>query len=208
MPYSFCLLTATWLAGAPQAPAPTVQGQPGAVLGRPVTTAPVLTPVPVTVPEPPARGWRLGDRLRGLFGRRSSEMPTLNEPPLTQISNKQMVVTPQGALQQAPPGPGNEQYPLSAKELDKVGHEKDHSWLTGKLFRAGNRWVLRYGAPYEVDRYGGAVELSAHPELAKLRAGDLVCVHGRVVQTGRTAGSPGAIYQVEAFSLIERPNGR
>ncbi len=208
MPYSFCLLTATWLAGAPQAPAPTAQGQPGAVLGRPLNAAPALTPVPVTAPEPPARSWHFGDRLRSLFGRRTPETSSQNEPPLTQISNKQMIVTPEGAPLQAPPGPGNEQFPLSAKELEKVGHEKDHSWITGKLFRAGDRWVLRYGVPYEVDRYGGSVVLSAHPELAKLRAGDLICVHGRVVQAGRGASSPGGVYQIQEISLIERSNGK
>jgi hypothetical protein len=202
MAYSFCLLTATWLAGAPQAPAPPAHGQPRAVLAQPVTVAPAprLTPVPAAVPEEPARSWRFGDRIRSLFSRRTPEAPPRVDPQVIQTGRTQQVTAAQ-------PAPGNEQFPLSAKELEMVGHEKDHSWLTGKLFRAGNRWVLRYGAPYEVDRYGGAVVLSQHPDLANLKAGDLICVHGRPADGGNArAGS--TVYQVESVGVIGRPNGK
>ena len=51
-------------------------------------------------------------------------------------------------------------FTLPEKHQDKVGHEQDYTWITGHLFYVrtdGGRWVLRYGQPDEVDKYGGSV---------------------------------------------------
>src|SRR5207302_10567631 len=85
------------------------------------------------------------------------------------------------AVQRTPAPAAKGNFELSAKELEKAGHEQDYSWITGKAIRVsaeGGRWVLAYGAPYEVDRYGGSVVLTPHADLANVRDGDLICVHG------------------------------
>lgn len=96
---------------------------------------------------------------------------------------------------------------IAPKYMDKVGHEDDYSWITGHLFyvRTTNRWVLRYGQPDQIDRFGGGVELAPAVEMKNFREGDLVCVLGRIVDEGRVGQSRGtAIYRVDNISIVER----
>ncbi len=212
MKYRFCLLTASWLAGAAAAAPPEATIQPSAPIAQPAAES--TSPAPMT----------LRDRIRNFFtgrqGDRKDEviqapMPTLGPPtqktvfqPGTAVSKTGTAVSQPGVptLQPGttPPHTGME---LTAKDLEKVGHENDYSWITGKLFRASgdSRWVLRYGAPYEVDRYEGAVMLSGGgPELAACRAGDLLCVRGKVLNSLRsTKPHAGALYQVNELHVIE-----
>ncbi len=223
MSYSLCLLTASCLAGAPPAPLPGVQ--------PPVRVLTTHTVPAVPAPEaPPTRSWRLGDRLRGLFSRRGADEPVAETirpvaapavaPQASGAYYRQpMPMTPAGVIlspQSGRPAPlphmakasPLDQFPVSDKELQKIGHEKDYSWITGKLFRApggGDRWVLRYGAPYEVERLGGLVLLLPHAELSKCQHGDLICVHGRLMEGGQVGRSgASASYQIQSISLIER----
>jgi hypothetical protein len=91
---------------------------------------------------------------------------------------------------------------------DNVGHEHDYSWVTGHLAyvrTAGGRWVLRYASLGEVDRYGGSVVLAPTVEMKNFREGDLVRVHGEILDEGRALPSLGGpLYRVNAIFMVER----
>jgi len=97
---------------------------------------------------------------------------------------------------------------VAEKYEDRVGHEKDYSWVTGHLFYIhadGGRWVVRYGLPDEIDSFGGSVVLAPGVEMRNYREGDLVCVYGDVLDAGRTSPSlGGALYRVNVISLVDR----
>ena len=99
---------------------------------------------------------------------------------------------------------------MSQKDLDRIGHEQDYTWVTGRLVRtaSGGQCEIRYAGPGEVDRFGGRLVLAPTAELAKFHVGDLVCIHGTVVGL-RAAGTSGAsgLYQATSIDLIE-PYGR
>jgi hypothetical protein len=96
-------------------------------------------------------------------------------------------------------------YQLSAEDAKRVGHEQDYSWITGRLGRDGGRWVIRYAAPDEVERFGGSLPLAFKSNLAQMADGDLVCLHGQVINVGRSQMSPaGTVYQVNELNVIER----
>jgi hypothetical protein len=97
---------------------------------------------------------------------------------------------------------------VAKKYEDQVGHEPDYRWVTGHLFFVyadGGRWVVRYGLPGEVDKFGGSVILAPGVEMRNYRDGDLVCVYGDVLDEGRTVRSlGGALYRVNVISIVDR----
>jgi hypothetical protein len=188
MSYSVCLLTAACLAAAPpDAPAP----MPGAT-----------QTIQVTTPEaPPPSAPRLFDRIRGFFGGRRAEAPAATVEP-TSKAQLGMPVTAQAVGSAGMPtvAPGNA---LSEKDLQMAGHEKDYSWITGRVFRAdGGRWVLRYAGPHEVDSHGGNVLMAPKPGMPALHDGDLVCVHGKVIGGRVPRGQAGAVYDASEINVI------
>ncbi len=106
--------------------------------------------------------------------------------------------------------PSNQQLelPLAKKYEEKVGHEQDYSWITGHLFFVhadGGRWVVRYGLPGEVDKFGGSVVLAPGVEMRNFREGDLVCIRGDILNEDRTSPTlSGALYRVNTITMIER----
>jgi hypothetical protein len=154
-------------------------------------------------PDPPPASPRLLDRIRNFFKPRQPERKDPIAPAVSTMQNRTPATTPMpGATTVTAMRPNLE---LSKAEAEKVGHEENYAWITGKLFRVsadGGRWVLRYGAPYEVDRYEGAVVLAPGPQLAKCHEGDLVCVHGKVSAVAH-GGTPHALYQVTELNVIE-----
>jgi hypothetical protein len=91
---------------------------------------------------------------------------------------------------------------VSATDVDKVGHDQNYAWITGRITRTSRNgaWVIHYTAPNEVDRFNGNLVLSNHPELAHCQDGDLICVHGQVRNNGRN----GATYNVTEVHVMER----
>src|SRR5205085_619114 len=141
MDSTLLMLTATWIVGAPldapadKAPPPVVQ---------PAVSAPAGA---ATTPSKPT----LGQRLRNFFLPPWPETAARPQAPL--LEPREVHTAPVAARTTTAPTlttvkvlrPGME---LAEKELQKVGHEQDYSWITGKLFRApggGDHWVLRYG---------------------------------------------------------------
>jgi hypothetical protein len=227
--YALWLMTATWAAGAPvdpppaeYAPAPQppmvrVISSGGARLvpdytGRagtaypappqvspyhattvpqaaplaPASVSPVLAPVSVTAPAAASLSYA---------------MPGVTALPAVTVYSSPAVNTPPYAY--AKPGASP---PLSGR--DRAGHEHDYSWITGYLYYVhadGGRWVLRYAALDQVDRYGGSVVLAPGMEMGNYREGDLVTVHGEVLSEGRATRSlGGALYRVQLIEMVER----
>jgi hypothetical protein len=205
MHYSFLLLTASIIPGAPGDMLAEAKAQ-----GAPTTLPAPTTSMPVE--GAPAPRPTFGQRLRNLFAPQRAERPDL---PMPMLEPREVHVATTPAMTPAPQasatGPVTTvtamrpSYDLTDKDLKQVGHETDYSWLTGRLVRApgaSGRWMLRYTAPYEQDRYGGAVLLNGSADLASYHEGDLICVHGKVAGGFRSGGS--ATYQVMSVDMIKR----
>jgi hypothetical protein len=99
---------------------------------------------------------------------------------------------------------------ISKRYLDKVANADDYSWVTGQLFyihvHADQRlWVVRYAPVDKEDRYGGSVVLAPAAPMDGLREGDLVNVHGEILNEGRGCrylGGP--LYRALEVGLRER----
>jgi hypothetical protein len=209
---SVMLLTTMLIAAAPG------DGAPDTKAIAPVTAAQAMTaPMPSEVPPDKPT---MGQRLRNFFmppravRAERPEVPMLepreahpNAAPATKASAK---IVPAKASAPAPTTTVTAMRPnfdLAEKDLKQVGHETDYSWITGKLFRApsgSGRYVIRYTAPYEEDRYGGAVLLGSSPVLANYHEGDLICVHGKVLGGSSARSAANAVYEVHSVDLIER----
>lgn len=204
-----CLFALTILTAAdpPEPPlaSPPVGAPPASVTAPRVTPAPL--PYPPAPTEEPAPPLRLRDRIRNWFNRRREEPKEAAGAPV--VLDQSGNAFPPGSST-APPRPLAPTLrpmdrltprPAVAGEfgdLDKCGHEQDYSWITGRLARDGNRWIIRYAGPNEIDRFGGRLPLAGNLDPSKLQEGALVCVLGQVVG-GR--GSP--VYQVQQINLIE-----
>jgi hypothetical protein len=153
---------------------------------------------------------------------------TTAEPPLLRPTPqpRPLAVTPAAAAARAPaPAPALSVAPTPApsvpvmasdavvpqvgkKYQEKVGCAPDYSWVTGQLFYVhadGGRWVIRYTAVDEQDKFGGSIVLAPGTDMRNYREGDLVSVNGKVLSDARTSAHlPGALYQAANISLIER----
>jgi hypothetical protein len=198
---TLCLLTATWLSVAAQQPA---AGQCNCATAQPQVIAVQNDAAP---PE------TLGARLRRLFAGHEQVSPyhctSCTQPaavPVAVAPTPCSCSTPATVPVVAAVQPVNLQ--VAKKYENKVGHETDYSWVTGHLFYVhtdGGRWVVRYGRPDEVDKFGGSMVLAPTVEMRNFREGDLVCVFGQVIDEGRSSRPlGGALYRVNAISMVER----
>jgi hypothetical protein len=197
---SFCLLTAALATGAVDPPVPAGGCNCG-------TTQPA---VGISYYETsPTPSHPLRDRLRNLFG-----APPIASPyqPVTMVQTVPVNAVP---VQTAPPPQtlttviaNRPDYQIPKKYEAKVGHEDDYSWITGHLIYVrvdGGRWVVRYGLLDQEDKFGGSVVLAPTVELRNFREGDLVCIHGEVLDQGRASASlGGALYRVNSINMVER----
>ena len=207
MHYPLCLLTAAWLTGAPVDNLPDPNSPPAAPAVQPGSRP--------DVPEKSAAvPLSFRERMRKLFGGKTDDTPKKPDPAMTPVAMPAAMAPPMPGPMNLPPGrPGMMPMPtavpplplnvqLSPRDLEKLGHEQDYSWITGKIFQMpGNgHWMIRYAGPYEVDQFGGGMVLVSTHELTSLRDGDIVCVHGKVAGGGYGAA---AVYQVNELNLIE-----
>jgi hypothetical protein len=84
-------------------------------------------------------------------------------------------------------------------------HTADYSCLTGQLqhSRISKSWRLRYASVDEVDPYGGSVTLTENVQLPGLKDGDLVRVHGHMVNPDDRGIAPP--YQVDSIQPFDKP---
>jgi hypothetical protein len=100
-------------------------------------------------------------------------------------------------------------FDLDRRYENRVDRAADFSSLTGQLFFVhtdGGLWVLRYASLSNEDANGGGVVLARDRQMDSYREGDLVTVHGQVLnQKGsRSLGAP--LYQASSIELVERAN--
>jgi len=98
-------------------------------------------------------------------------------------------------------------FDLDRRHENRVERAADYSRLTGQLFFVhadGGLWVLRYASLSNEDANGGGVVLARDRQMDSYREGDLVTVHGEVLnQKGsRFLGAP--LYQASSIELVER----
>jgi len=98
-------------------------------------------------------------------------------------------------------------FDLDRRYENRVERAADYSRLTGQLFFVhadGGLWVLRYASLSNEDANGGGVVLARDRQMDSYREGDLVTVHGEILnQRGsRVLGAP--LYQASSIELVER----
>ncbi|HZU37400.1 MAG TPA: hypothetical protein VFA18_15860 [Gemmataceae bacterium] len=187
MRLSLSLLTAAMLAGAPvfAGDYPTV----------PSSTTPQVIQVSSSDDAPPSPP-TFRERLRNFFRPHRNAAPS--QPAMPRLAPVPSNST--GLISTTP------QALTRSKDLEGVGHEKDYSWITGRLSRMpgdSSRLMIRYAGADEMDTYGGQMILAPNPELKKYHEGDLVCVYGKVSsRLGSSKNGPGAVYQTTQVYLI------
>ena len=157
-------------------------------------------------------------RLRRLFHRSSADCNPCSpctgtissesmSPPVVQVMPAPLPPAPPQVTQaRHTDAPATE---IKRAYLPRLGNAEDYSWVTGQLFyiHAGGEgiWVLRYAPLDREDRYGGGMVLAEAVSMSKLREGDLVTIHGDVLNEGRASkylGGP--LYRVQSVQLIDR----
>jgi hypothetical protein len=100
------------------------------------------------------------------------------------------------------PGP----LPLPPPDLSRpLGeHAADYAWLVGCLSHDRDRgtWSVRYADPGEPDRYGGILDLVGPGPMTGLYPGQLVRVHGELVDPVPLEINPA--YRVRAIQVLPR----
>jgi hypothetical protein len=99
---------------------------------------------------------------------------------------------------------------IAREYLDRVANAADYSWVIGQLFYIHihadqTLWVVRYAPVDKEDRYGGSVVLAPATSMMGFREGDLVTVHGEILNQGRASrylGGP--LYRTLAVELKDR----
>jgi hypothetical protein len=80
--------------------------------------------------------------------------------------------------------------------IASFGHASDYSWISGRVTRWGDQWLLRYATVTEVDLYGGSLPLVGGEHLAKLLEGGNYKLRGRLVEHDLKEGGPA--FHIEA----------
>src|SRR5207244_3035467 len=100
------------------------------------------------------------------------------QPPVEAVANPRPAASP-----------GTE---IAKEYLSKIANADDYSWVTGQLFYIHihsdqGLWFVRYAPVDKEDRYGGSVVLAPATSMANFREGDLVTVHGEILNQGRAS---------------------
>jgi hypothetical protein len=99
-------------------------------------------------------------------------------------------------------------FELDRRYETRVDRAADYSWLTGQLFYVhadGGLWVLRYAPIWKEEANGGSVVLAREVPMDSYREGDLVQVHGEILQEKASPSLGGPLYRIETIQLKDRP---
>jgi hypothetical protein len=180
----------------------------GQTINGPIYQGPVIQQ-PVNTTEPPIAG----------SGKVSMTAPQNGQVLVTDSSEMighqgetavpQQTQTPISQVSHEPAKGPRMDLPLSEKFKNRIGHEADHSWLTGQLYRvkAGTNvlWVVRYATSEEQDKHGGTVVLAPAAGMQNFREGDLVSVQGQILNGGRASEQVACpVFRASEVSLVER----
>jgi hypothetical protein len=117
-------------------------------------------------------------------------------------------------LQPIPPSPyaprveteTHSPFELNRRYESRVDHAPDYSWLTGQLFYVhadGGLWVLRYAPLWKEDPNGGSVVLARDLRMESYREGDLVTIHGEILNQRSSLFLGGPLYRAGSIQLVE-----
>ena len=98
-------------------------------------------------------------------------------------------------------------FELDRRYETRVDRAADYSWLTGQLFYVhadGGLWVLRYAPIWKEEANGGSVVLAREVPMDSYREGDLVQVHGEILQPKASVSLGGPLYHVASIQLKDR----
>jgi len=98
-------------------------------------------------------------------------------------------------------------FELSRRYETRVDRAPDNSWIAGQLFFVhadGGLWVLRYAPLGQEDPNGGAVVLARNRQMDSYREGDLVKVHGDLLNMKGSSRLGAPLYRVTTIELVDR----
>jgi hypothetical protein len=98
-------------------------------------------------------------------------------------------------------------FELDRRYETRVDRAADYSWVTGQLYYVhadGGLWALRYAPLWKEDANGGSVILARDRQMDSYREGDLVKVHGEILNPKGSIFLGGPQYRVESIELIDR----
>jgi len=98
-------------------------------------------------------------------------------------------------------------FELDRRYESRVGRAADYGWVTGQLFYVnadGGSWVLRYAPLWKEDPNGGSVVLTGDRQMDSYREGDLVKVHGEILNPKGSVFLGGPPYRAQSIQLIDR----
>jgi hypothetical protein len=98
-------------------------------------------------------------------------------------------------------------FELDRRYESRVGRAADYGWLTGQLFYVhadGGLWVLRYAPLWKEDPNGGSVILARDRQMDSYREGDLVTIHGEILNQKGSIFLGGPLYRTQSIQLIDR----
>jgi hypothetical protein len=116
------------------------------------------------------------------------------------------VITP-AASRTIDTGANNNPFELDRRYESRVDRAADYSWVTGQLFYVhadGGLWVLRYAPMGKEDPNGGSVVLARDRQMDSYREGDLVTVHGEIINQKSSIFLGGPLYRASSIQLVER----
>jgi hypothetical protein len=98
-------------------------------------------------------------------------------------------------------------FELHRRYESRVAHAPDYGCLTGQLFYVhadGGLWVLRYAPLWKEDRYGGSMVLARDLRMENFKEGDLVTVHGEILNQRSSVYLGGPLYRAHSIQLVDR----
>ena len=161
--------------------------------GAPAYGAPVTSPMPPAgEPVKPPKDLDPGKKLPE-GGKKEAKAPAVFEvaPASVQVIEKE----------------SHNPFELDRRYQARVDRAADYGWLTGQLFYVhadGGLWVLRYASLSTEDTNGGGVVLARDLSMDSYREGDLVKVHGEILNQKGSAYLGAPLYRATSIELVER----
>jgi hypothetical protein len=163
-------------------------------------------PPPVTAPVTPATTPGTSDFPRKLPNP-ASKAPAAPDPLPSKATSSAKPIEQTIRLSDAPKAGTDAKMsksPILARLKDRIGRDENFAWITGQFEIENGTHILYYATPETLDKFNGRIVLTPQQvDLTQFRSGDLVCVHGQLVQS-KSAQSMTPAYRVTSASAIER----
>ncbi len=162
----------------------------GAPVGAPVTSPPMP---PAGEPVKPPKDLDPGKKLPEGGKEKEAKAPAAFEvAPASATTTEQETHNP---------------FELDRRYQARIDRAADYSWLTGQLFFVhadGGLWVLRYASLSTEDINGGGVILARDLPMDSYHEGDLVKIHGEILNQKGSLYLGAPLYRATTIELVER----